>query len=47
MLSARDGLMKLGKSLQSSVGVLGDAPFEGFAVGREPALLKVLAAGRC
>ena len=28
------------------VGVLGDAPFEVFAAGREPALLEVLAAGR-
>ena len=38
-----------GKSLESnrSVGVLGDAPFEVFAAGREPALLEVLVAGRC
>ena len=38
--------MKPGKSLESSVVVLGDAPFEVFAAGREPAVLEVLAAGR-
>ena len=46
MLPAGDGLMKLVKSLESSVRVLGDAPFKVFAAGTEPALLEVLASGR-
>lgn len=47
MLAAEDGLMKPGKSLESSVGVLAEpAPFEVFAACREAALLEVLAAGR-
>ena len=46
MLHAGDGLVKPGKSLESSVGVLGDTQFKIFAAGREPALLEVLAADR-